>query len=382
MIYFDNSATSFPKPKSVIDAVNKSLVSYSANSGRGGYELSKNTAAEVFAARQTAADFFNADGAENVIFTHNCTASLNYIIKGLAEENDHFIVSCLEHNAVIRPLERLKRERKISYSIAEVGESDEKTVESFKSKIRKNTKAIITTHASNVTGEVLPVKMLAELAHSYGLLFAVDAAQTSGVLKLDVKEQGIDFLAVAAHKGLYAPMGIGLMIINSNYPLKTTVEGGTGSVSESPVQPDFLPDRFESGTLSVPLISGAKAGVEFVNRLCVDKIRAHEHELISYLYGELREMKDLLLYTDPESKSKSFVPILPLNVRGLHSEETAELLAADGICVRAGFHCAFSAHKFCKTDSVGAVRISPSVFTRKKDVNLLLNSLFKIAKSQ
>ncbi|MBE6828353.1 MAG: aminotransferase class V-fold PLP-dependent enzyme [Ruminococcaceae bacterium] len=380
MIYFDNSATTFPKPEAVQRSVLNSIKNFSANPGRAGHTLAVRTAEEVFDTRQKAAAFFGAESEENVIFTQNCTAALNFVIKGLAKKNSHFVVSSLEHNAVLRPLERLKREGLCDYSIAEVKLSDDETAESFKSKIRDNTVAVVCTAASNVFGKRLPLKMLSELCKSKGIVFAVDGAQCAGITDLNCKKDGIDFLCIAAHKGLYAPMGIGMLIINSDRLLNTLIEGGTGTQSESLLQPEFLPERFESGTLSVPLISGLKAGVEFTGRQGVGRIFEHEDRIIKYIFSEMLSMKNVLLYTNVFSAQESFVPILSFNIKGRSSEETAALLSEKGICVRAGFHCAFLAHRHYRTDKTGTVRISPSVFTEKKDVKYLLNSVFEIAK--
>ena len=381
MTYLDNSATSYPKPVSVINAVRKSLTFYGANSGRGGYELSNNTAEKVFRTRANAARFFGAESPENVIFMPNCTHALNTVIKGAAQAGGHFVISCLEHNAVVRPLEALRQKGIAEYSTAEVFSDDEETVKSFKSKIKSDTKAIIVTFASNVFGIRLPVKKLSKLAHEYGLLLIADAAQAAGVVDIDVKRDGIDCLCVAAHKGLYAPMGAGLLIINCSSEFGTLIEGGTGSLSESAEQPGFLPDRFESGTLSVPLICGIDAGIDFVRKRGVNKIHTHEKKLMSRIYSELKMMDGVELYTDFDLFPERYLPIIPFNIKTLHSQQTAELLARDGVCVRAGFHCAYSAHKFYGTQDRGTVRISPSIFTNNKDINILLNSIFKIAKS-
>lgn len=382
MTYFDNGATSYPKPVSVINAVSASMKYFGANSGRGSYELARRTANEIFNTRQAAADFFGTDKPENIIFTQNCTAAINFAVKGLAKEGDHFITSCVEHNAVLRPLEKLCSEKKCEYDKAEISEDDDVTVRNFEKLIKKNTRAIIVTYASNVSGKLLPIKQLSRLAHKHGLPIVVDAAQAAGIKEINCVENEIDFLCVAAHKGLYAPMGIGLLIVNAACPINTLIEGGTGSVSSSLNQPDFLPDRFESGTLSVPLICGVRAGIDFVSDKTVKRIYTHENKLMKYLFSELEKMDNIKLYTDFINNNAGYLPMIPLNVSSLHSEETARLLASDGIYVRAGYHCAYSAHCFYKTEKQGLVRISPNIFTKKKDVNLLLNSLFKIAKAQ
>lgn len=382
MIYFDNAATTSPKPEQVIKAVNEALRTNSSNPGRAGHSMAYQTAEKIYQTRKELADFFGIEKEENVIFTHNCTYAINCVIKGLAKPGGHFICSSLEHNAVIRPLETLKERGVCNYSIAKVGLSDDETVENFENLISDDTIAIICTGASNVFGKKLPVKGLSELAHRYGLIFALDAAQTAGITKIDCGKDGIDFLCVAAHKGLYAPMPTGLLIINCDKQLETITEGGTGNLSAVLSQPDGLPERLESGTINVPGIAGTKAGLEFVKKIGVNEIYKHEESIIENIYSGLSEINDIVLYTNPFSEFESFSPLLSFNIKNLNSEEVAAALSEDNIAVRAGYHCAITAHRAYNTESTGTVRIAPSVFTENKDVKLLLNSVLKIAKSK
>lgn len=381
MLYFDNAATTYPKPNSVINAVNNSMIRLSANPGRAGHYMAQKTSELVYLTREKAAVMFGVESPENVIFTQNCTYALNCVIKGLAKKGSHFIISSLEHNAVARPLETLKNRGICTYSIAKVEKDDESTVENFKRLIRRNTVAIICTGASNVFGKMPPIRQLAQLAHSHSLLFAVDAAQTAGIMDINCQRDGIDFLCVAAHKGLYAPMGLGLLIINCDTLLETVSEGGTGTNSFLLTQPETNPERYESGTLSIPLIAGLSAGIDYINRQGIHTIYRHEKELITYLYQELKYMKNIELYTDMFSEYENFAPLLSFNVKGKPSEETASRLNNVGIAVRAGFHCAPLAHNSYNTAEFGTVRVAPSYFTKKNDVNLLLNSVFQIAKT-
>lgn len=381
MLYFDNAATTYPKPDCVIKAVYNSFFKYSANPGRAGHYMAKNASELVYTTREKAAKIFGVNNPENVIFTPNCTYALNCVIKGLAKKGSHFIISSLEHNAVARPLETLKNRGICTYSVAKVEKDDESTVENFRKLIQRNTVAIICTGASNVFGKMLPIKRLSELAHSNSLVFAVDAAQTAGIIDINCLRDGIDFLCIAAHKGLYAPMGIGLLVINCDILLETVSEGGTGTNSFLLTQPETNPERYESGTLSIPLIAGLSAGIDYINRHKIQNIYSHERELMSYLYNELKNMKNIELYTDCNSEREKFVPLLSFNIRGVPSEETAQRLNNAGIAVRAGYHCAPLAHKSYNTSDFGTVRVAPSNFTEKKDVNLLLNSVFKIAKT-
>ena len=290
-------------------------------------------------------------------------------------------ISSLEHNAVVRPLETLKNKGVCTYSIAKIEADDAETVNNFKSLINENTVAIICTGASNVFGKMLPIKEISKLAHKNGLFFAVDAAQTAGIINIDCIRDGIDFLCVAAHKGLYAPMGLGLLIINCDVSLEPIIQGGTGTDSFVLTQPNQSPESFESGTLSIPLIAGLSAGIDYVNLQKINRIYNHEKELINYLYSELKNIKKVILYTDIYSEKEQFVPLLSFNIEGLTSEETASYLNDRSIAVRAGYHCAPLAHISYNTSEIGTVRVAPSAFTEKKDVNLLLNSVFKIAKT-
>lgn len=380
MIYLDNAATTFPKPNSVINTVNNSLINYCANPGRAGHNMSQKVSELVYSTREKSAKLFGIKNPENVIFTLNCTYALNCVIKGLARNGSHFIISSLEHNAVVRPLETLKNKGVCTYSIAKVEADDAATVENFKSLIKSNTVAIICTGASNVFGKMLPIKDISNLAHKNGLIFAVDAAQTAGIIDIDCIRDGIDFLCVAAHKGLYAPMGLGMLIINCNVSLEPITQGGTGTNSFVLTQPNENPERYESGTLSIPLIAGLSAGIDYINMQKINRIYNHEKDLINYLYSELKSIKKVILYTDVFSKKESFVPLLSFNIDGLTSEETANYLNERSIAVRAGYHCAPLAHISYNTSETGTVRVAPSIFTEKKDVNLLLNSVFKIAK--
>lgn len=382
MIYLDNSATSYPKPECVIEAVCNSFYKYGANSGRGAYEMAIDTTEQIYKCREKLANFFDAENDENVIFTSNCTTALNIAIKGLATDNAHFIISDLEHNAVLRPLETLKQKRICDYSIATVSADDYKTLNNFKNAIKPNTVAIICTGASNVFGIIPPYKMLSSLAHKNNLLFIMDCSQIAGIVPIDMKKDGIDILCCAGHKGLMGPTGTGLMILNDNVQLNSFIEGGTGSNSMSAIQPDILPDKFESGTPNVQGIIGLSSAIDFINKISVRKIYEHEISLLKYLYKNLENIENVSLYTNFYDNKQHLVPILSFNIKNVHSEVVAEKLSSLGICVRAGLHCAPLAHKKFGTENTGTVRISPSIFTKRTDIDFLIKSLIKIAKSK
>lgn len=370
MIYFDNAATSGKKPQSVIDAVGFALKNLSANPGRSGHDLSVKTADEVYKVRSKISDFFGCGGAENVIFTLNCTHSINLVLKGVLKRGDHIVVSSLEHNAVMRPLKKMG----ISFSQATVSENTDQTVQNFKNAIKPNTRLIFTSAASNVTGQIVPIGELGKICKERGVRFGVDAAQIAGVLPIDMQKMNIDYLCIAPHKSLYAPMGIGVLICRK--PLENTViEGGTGTDSLDFIQPRILPEGFESGTINVPAVMGVGAGVDFVNKMGILNIYKHEFKLLEMLYSGLSQNSNILLYTKPP-KVYETAPVLPFNFKGCESFKTAEFLNQHGIAVRAGLHCAPTAHKCINTLPDGAVRVSFGVFNQPSEVGALLR-LFK-----
>lgn len=377
MVYFDNAATTGKKPLSVIKAVNRSLYEYSANAGRGGHKASIKAAEEIFKVRKKVALLFGASGEENVIFTPSCTAAINYVLKGILKPNDGLVISSLEHNSVTRPAETLKK-MGVELSVAEVIFSDkEATVRSFERAIKPNTRMVVCTHASNVTGEVMPIEQIGRLCKAKNIIFVVDAAQTAGVLPINVNKMNIDFLCVAPHKGLYAPMGTGILIANKNIDT-VLVEGGTGVNSALSVQPEAFPERMESGTLNLPGILGVGAGVDFVLSKGVEKIYKSELELTKYIYSGLKNISGVILYT-PYPEYGNNAPVISFNLRGLSASKTAELMDKFNIAVRGGLHCAPYTHKRLGTIEDGTVRISPAIFNTKNEANFLLFTLNSIA---
>ena len=377
MIYLDNSATTFPKPRVVINSVNNSFMKYGANPGRGGHQLAIRSSQIMFDSRNTLMRFFNAPDENSIIFTGSCTTACNMVLKGLLKSGDHVVVSCLEHNAVMRPLQKLS-ENGINYTVARVYPNDnDKTLDSFRKAINQDTRLIFCIYASNVWGIKLPIDIITALAHLYGIPIAVDAAQAAGIVPIDLKESGIDFLCCAGHKGLYGPMGTGMLIFNTDIPLDTIIEGGTGSNSYSLEQPEILPDRFESGTQNLPGIVGLKASTEFIMRRGVNNIANSEMRLIQYLYDRFSKIKEVKLYTD-RPESEHYVPLLSFNIEGMDSETISAMLDKYGIAVRAGLHCAPFAHEFFGTIDGGAVRVSPSMFTTRNDMDYLVNAILKI----
>ena len=378
MIYFDNGATTFPKPKSVVNAVNYAITKIGANPGRGGHNMAMKASEVLFECRNNAATLFDIENSENIIITNNCTTALNTVIKGILKSGDHAVISSYEHNAVVRPLEFLKN-KGVEYSIAQVDYTDnEKTVDNFRKAFKENTKLVICTHASNVFGIRLPIERIAALCKLNGILFCVDAAQTAGLIPIYLKNSDIDYLCTAGHKGLYGPMGTGLLIINSKVIPESLIQGGTGSLSAQVNQPEILPDKFESGTHNLIGIAGLNEGIKYVIRKTPQGIFDYEIRLARNLYDGLSKIKDIELYTKKPDKN-GFVPVISFNLKNIDSEKTAQILNDRfNIAVRAGLHCAPLAHKCFGTLEKGTVRAVISSFTTQNEVNYLVNSISQI----
>lgn len=325
MIYLDNAATTYPKPPQVIRAVDEAMRRYGANPGRAGHKMSMETAEELYRCRTEVAEFFHAPGPECVAFTLNCTLAINLVLKGVLKPGDHVVTSNLEHNAVMRPLRALQ-EKGVTYTEAQVVPGDnDATVDAFRKALRANTKLIVCTHVSNVWGIRLPIERLAALGHEYGIPIAIDCAQSAGVLPINMEECRFDYLCIASHKGLYAPMGTGILVTPHGASLATLIEGGTGTASISLDQPETMPDRLESGTVNVPGIAGIRAGIRFVKSKGIERIYRHELGLVQALYRSLSQMEAIQLYT-PEPVEPYFAPVLSFNVKDVSSETVAQKL--------------------------------------------------------
>ena len=372
MIYFDNAATSGKKPQSVIKAVERSLVYLSANPGRSGHSLSVRAAEEVYKARSIVADFFDASGPEAVAFTANCTESLNFVIKGYAKPSVTILTSDLEHNAVMRPLNKCSAQYD-TFSVSLF--DDRETLKSFQEKIEKMPDLVVCTAASNVLGKKLPLTEIGKICKEKGILFTVDAAQAAGVENISMREMNIDYLCIAPHKGLYSPMGLGILIADKPIP-DTIIEGGTGTDSISFVQPENMPERFESGTVNLPAISGVTAGIDFVKKIGPKNIELKEMAVLQRIYDSIRNNERVILYT-PRPDSERYAPVLSFNIKGMNSLEVAAMLSKYGVAVRAGLHCAPTAHRKIGTEDIGTVRIAPSVFSTFEDADRFVSIINK-----
>ncbi|MCI8335945.1 MAG: aminotransferase class V-fold PLP-dependent enzyme [Peptococcaceae bacterium] len=378
MIYFDNAATTWPKPPEVLEAIARSFTDYGANPGRGAYKMAMDTSRLIYKTRETIASFFGISDCRNIVFTRNTTESVNLAIKGILRPGDHVLYSSLEHNAVWRPINAL-RKKGVSCDSFKVSATGKIDLDDLKTKIRANTKLIVCIHGSNVLGCILDIAAIGAIAKEHNICFLVDAAQTAGALPIYPEKMGIDLLAFPGHKGLYGPMGIGGLYVREGLPLATLQEGGTGSNSLEPEQPEMMPDRLESGTVNTPGIAGLGAGIEFLNAIGLEEILCHEQMLTKYLYEKLSQIPNVILY-GPEGDEKR-LPVVSFNIVGKDSNEVGWALGQDyDISVRAGYHCAPLAHKTMGTLEQGAVRISFGIYNQPWEVEKCVAAIQKLAK--
>lgn len=375
MLYFDNAATTFPKPAEVRKAVWNAMLYEGANPGRSGYPMAINTAKTVYLCRERAGSLFGVPDVENVVFTKNCTEALNTVLMS-GQISGHCIISDMEHNSVLRPLYKRKEEGTLDYSVACVSEKDpEETVRSYRDAFQKDTRLVVATGASNAFGIKLPIRELAALAHKNGALFLLDAAQTAGTEQYDMELDHIDFICAPGHKGLLGPMGTGLLIVRDSTLVDPLLYGGTGNFSLEASQPPDWPERMESGTLNVPGIAGLSAGMDKVMREGAEKIGEREEKLLQILYSELIRMPGITVYTDYPEK-ESHAALLSLNIGDLTGERTAEILAERGVATRGGFHCAALAHRKMGTEKRGTCRVSIGPMTTFDDVMKLVRIIY------
>ena len=376
-IYFDNAATSSPKPPEVLERVSAALTEFNANPGRSGHSTALSAAREVLSARERLASLMNAGEETNIAFAFNCTDALNLAIKGALRYGDHVITTQLEHNSVLRPINALAVRGRISLSIVSPRADGFVDPEDIRASIRKNTRLIAVTHASNVTGAIQPVAAIGELARREGILYLIDGAQAIGATPVNVRALSCDLYAFPGHKSLLGPMGTGGLYIRPGVVLRTLREGGTGTDSESMFQPDERPERYESGTLNLPGIAGLGAGCAFVAKR-VSAIMSHERELTGALYEGLSAIRGAEIYSPREEAARA--GIVSFNLPGMTSSDVADRLGRMGIAVRGGLHCAPGAHRFLGTLRRGAVRASVGYANTFEEVDAFLNAVNAIVR--
>lgn len=372
IVNFDNAATTFPKPPQVQRAVAQAVRIY-ASAGRGSHPLAVRGSKLVYDLREAAADFFGAE-PEHVVLTMNCTHALNLAVQGICAGGGHVVISRLEHNSVLRPVYALAKAGRITYSLADVYPEPERTAAGFARLIRPETKAVICTLCSNVTGQILPWREIGALCRERGICFIADGAQACGVLDVQLSD-GINILCTAGHKGLYGCTGTGLLLSDGQYPLPPLMQGGSGSMSNLPEMPPYLPDALECGTLNLIGAASLLAGIRFVREKGTEHILRHESTLCDRLCERLARVPEVTVY---RSEGAAYAPIVSFNVGDLPSEEAASALAEEGFCLRAGLQCAPLAHKTLGTPD-GTVRFSPSVFSRMQDADRLADAVARIA---
>lgn len=378
MIYLDNAATSFPKPPNVYDAVNAFMRDIGASAGRSAYRGAVEAGRIVFSARERLASLFKVKKAERMVFTLNATESLNTVLMAMVGPGETALTSSMEHNSVMRPLRRLEKERGAKVSVIPCKKDGRFDLALWDAALAQRPKIAIVNHGSNVTGAVAPIGEIGRLSAKHGVAFAVDAAQTAGIIPIDVEAMHIDFLAFSGHKGLMGIQGTGGLYIREGIELAPLKCGGTGSNSESEEQPSFMPDRFESGTLNGPGIAGLDAGVAFVQKEGIDAIARHGAALRSVLVDALASTPGVTIY-GPRSDEPALSTV-SLTINGMDNGSIAQRLNDEhDIAVRVGLHCAPLAHRTLNTFPQGTIRVSPGYFTTKREILTLVEALKKIA---
>jgi len=380
IIYFDNAATSWPKPSETIAAMQNYLQNVGGSPGRSGHRLSIEAARIIFDTREKLAQLFNVSDPLRIILTRNATEALNIAVFGYLKQGDHAITSGMEHNSVMRPLRAMEK-RGVDITVVPCDIDGLIDPGHIAGAIKKNTKAIFITNASNVTGTIMPVSDIGRIAREHGLVFCVDAAQTAGCYPIDVVEMNIDLLAFTGHKSLLGPSGTGGLYIREG--LEKSIEpicvGGTGSRSEVEEQPDFMPDRYEAGTPNTVGIAGLKAGVEFVLSKGVDQIKNKEEKLVKMFMEGVSDLPGIILYGQKSVERRA--PVVSFNIAGMDPAAVAlELDEHFGIMSRSGLHCAPAAHKTIGTYPMGTVRFSFSYFNTEEQIISSIEALRKISK--
>ncbi len=375
-VYLDNAATSFPKPEAVHEAVVAAMRDIGASPGRGGYGQALAASRLLMTVRESLAALINAPDPARLIFTHNATAALNQAVFGVLSPGDHVVTSAMEHNSLLRPL-RLLEKSGVTISMIPADSQGLLDPQAIRQAIRSNTRMIAISHVSNVTGGIQPVAAIADLAKAAGCLLLLDAAQSVGVIPLDMQETGVDLLAAPGHKGLMGPQGTGFLALAPGVMIKPLLAGGTGSSSDQDLQPDDFPEGFEAGTHNLPGIAGLGAAVAFVKETGVARIGRHEHDLAQYLREKLAQLPGLHLYgpVDPLQRTG----VLSLTIEGMDPSELAFFLDKSyGIAVRSGLHCAPHAHRTIGTYPAGTLRVSPGWFSTMQEMDYLYEALTAI----
>ena len=374
MIYFDNAATTLHKPQEVIDAVIKAMTSM-GNAGRGNTSASMEASHIIFDTRENLAKLFNIKDSSRIAFTCNSTEALNIAIKGSLTTGDHVITTMLEHNSVLRPLYEMEN-KGVELSIIQADKLGNISYDEIKSLIKNNTKSIVCTHGSNLTGNLVDIEKIGKICKEHNLLFIVDASQTAGVFPIDVEKMNIDILCFTGHKSLLGPQGTGGIFVKEGIDVTPLKSGGTGILTYSKTQPLIMPTHLEAGTLNGHGIAGLNAGIEFINKIGMKKIREKEENLMWRFYNEVKELPHIKIYGDFSKKERC--PIVTLNIDNYDSGDIAEELLNYGVATRAGGHCAPLMHEALGTIEQGAVRFSFGYFNTEEEVDEVIKIIKNI----
>ncbi len=378
MIYLDNASTSWPKPSALIEEMDIYLKEIGVSPLRGSYSKTEEGDFFISNVRRKLSNLFNINNPNQISFTLNATHSLNIVLKGLLKAGDHVVLSNFEHNSVIRPLEKLMRSSGIFYSIYESNSEGFFDLEQIETLIRDNTKLIICNHASNVIGVISPISEIGKISQKHGIFFLVDCAQTAGILKIDVEQDHIDFLAGTSHKTLLGPPGLGFLYVKDPSKLDTLCEGGSGYNSLSKIHPQIMPLKFEAGTLNYLGIAGLYGSLKFLENEGTAKIYDLEMQLMQYFLENISQIKHVKIYGTQKLNFK--IPLLSFNLKSLLPSEVAYILDKKySICVRAGIQCAPLIHKTINTLPHGTVRISFGFQNSIEEVDLLVQAIKNIS---
>lgn len=376
MIYFDNAATTMHKPACVVQAVAEAMCSL-GNSGRGVHSGALSASRIIYDTRAALAQLFGAESPERIAFTANSTESLNIAIKGVLNPGDHVITTALEHNSVLRPLFELE-DRGVELTILPADAMGNILYEDFEKEIRPNTKAIVTTHGSNLTGNLLNIQQIGSIARKHGLIYIVDASQTAGVFPIDVQQMHIDILCFTGHKGLLGPQGTGGIYVREGTEVRPLLSGGSGVQTYLRSHPPQMPTALEAGTLNGHGIAGLGAAIRYLQETGLDVIRGKEQELMRMFYDQVREIPGITVYGDFTARDRC--AIVSLNIRDYDSGEVSDALSDRyGIATRPGAHCAPLMHKALGTVQQGAVRFSFSHFNTKEEIEIAVSALQELA---
>lgn len=378
-VYLDNSATTYPKPEDVYYSVFNYMKNIGANPGRGGYTNALEGDRIIFSCREALMKLFNFNKLENVIFTSNITQSLNVVLKSVIKDGWHIITSSVEHNSVMRPLFSIKEKKNIEVDIIKCSKDGTINIEDFEKSIKPNTKLVVFTHASNVIGSIQPLEEIGRICKKNHIYFVIDSAQSAGSIPVDFHKLNCNALTFTGHKSLLGPQGIGGFLIDDilNNEASPFMEGGTGSLSQSAIQPDFLPDKFESGTLNAPGIAGLLSGVNYILKEGVATIQDREKELCQHFINGLLNINSIKVYGFKDASLRT--PTISINSDKINNAELGFILDREfGIMARTGLHCAPSAHETIGTFPEGTLRFSLGPFNDKKDIDYTLYALNSI----